>query len=110
MSNKILLELAARFEKLANQPLDWDNIARAYSNKLLPAFRALDDAADFLEELGKKLPKHAHHACHMRQQRLFKFNSELSQLQDDIMYGIKPAAEAPAPEPEPLVEYQDDEF
>lgn len=100
MKNETLVKLAKVFEgqqkvleKLASQKFNWDVMADMYSQKLSPVFEALEDAAEFLEQVKQTLPGGAAPAIDMRIKRLRHFRDEIVQLQDDIHYGIKPAVQ-----------------
>ena len=79
-------------KKLA-QLIDWDRLHNEYRAHLLEAAGALSDAADYLEQLRTTMP-HASEALNMRIQRLYHFKNEITQLQDDIHYGLKPAVQS----------------
>lgn len=90
---KIFFSQQKELEKLA-EFIDWARLKKEYSVHLFEARGDLSEAADLLTRLKNKVPQAAHEAINMRTQRLFHYMNEISQLQDDIMYGIKPAIEA----------------
>ena len=90
---KIASNQQKELKKLA-QLIDWEALKREYSNHLFEARSDLSDAAELLTRLRGKAPLAAHEAINMRVQRLYHYMNEITELQDDIEYGIKPAIEA----------------
>lgn len=80
-------------DKNTNKNINWDALSEQYCHHLHEAMTALNNAESFMEELAQVLPPSTHSAIQARCSMLSKIANIISGAQDDILYGIKPAAE-----------------
>jgi hypothetical protein len=99
MTYKKIQALASKYEgKLSTaahfSEQQWSDINAMYQHKLKAITSAIDDATNFLEVLGKRLPPKGQEEVAERVRRLDKIASILQHDQtDDILHGIKPSVD-----------------